>query len=1446
MQQVVPVFYVLSETSVWCIMAEKDSITKLGSANYYAWSVQVQSILDSKDLWEAIEDGWTEEELEDLDEDDKKKNKKALAFLKKSVEDSHLEFIGHLKSAKEAWDTLKTNFCERDEVQQLMMMKQLVRMEKSANVSVTEYVNKVIAAHRELSVTGLIEFSDKTLALIALMGLPEEFKDCVRSLTRDPKLTIRSLLPILRAEESKIKMEKEDRRVKDELKGYMSRNNPRSVPNFVPKPRFACHACGKTSHLVRECPKVLDARARGTVICYTCGAEGHPSSKCDGNVNKQSTGSANNYGGPRNGNSFGGAYNHGGPRSGNNNYGASSSSNTQQANSGGSGNRNFKNREARVETEENTTQDAIQSVGKGQVRVKFKNFMNCVGEESDDSETEIGDPNRWSMDSGCNAHATPHRELLEDLRPASGKMSVAKKKQTCEVRGVGRVTMKLKDENGGYVIRLNEVYWVPDSSDNLISVRQLDKKGMKFSIDDGWLYGYDKNDGDEEVIRAKAVEDDLYAVYVDWYERSKPQDDDVSGVGKNVCELPSVNIAARRAVTRELWHQRFGHANNLPDCEIIPKGECNDCEVCLAGKGKRKPYPVRETKSSEKLELILSDVCFVEPKTKNGGTCFVTFTDDYSRFSEVEILKSKSEVFDAFVKFKNRVENFQKKRIQNFQSDNGTEYVNHKFNKLFRDCGILHRRSMVGAHQQMGISERLNQQLLNMGRCMLIQSGLPLYFWGEAINTACFIKNRCVSKAIDGQIPFELWFDKRLDKTELNRLKVFGCQVWMFVENVKSHKMEPRAVECVLLGYPMDKRGYKLWNLREEVCVYSRDVRFVENVFPLKVIVTREPKSSENDCVLREVEIDDSSSEESDASEPGGEDDDGEVPVMQPVLDIPQVVDQNVVNSNNVNPEPRRSQREKKKKECLCCRSFVCHSCNVSNDFDFSEPKTVSEALNSKYKNQWIKAMEEEIQSLSKNVTWKLVKKPDDCKPIGCKWVFTIKRDQCGNLEKFKARLVALGCSQIPGVNYSETFSPVVKRKVIRLMTALMVENDWDCHHIDVETAYLNSPIKEDLFMRQPEGFVDEKYPNHVCKLAKSMYGLRQAGRDWNEYLHQVLSNLGLKRAVSDKCLYIHSSVQLFVTVYVDDLGVWGESEAIKDFICKLSKILKIRDLGFPSNFLAVKFTKVDDGIFVNQERYIRDLLNEYGFQNYKTLRTPLPIPSKCNDQKFNLLEPCDVTKYRQAVGSFRYVSYISRPDISFSVCKLSQKNESPTDKDWKNVKHLFRYLSGTKDLSLCYRKTGKTIEVFVDASWAKDKEDGKSVTGFVIVLGGAAVIWKSVTQKRLSANNNESEIMSMVDVLFEIEWLCVFLKDVRQENCLSKPCVVRADNQGAIKISKGEEVSERNRHCVVESYILQEAVRDNLVNFVYVDTKENVADVLTKILSGDLTDKFSKSMGLM
>jgi len=429
----------------------------------------------------------------------------------------------------------------------------------------------------------------------------------------------------------------------------------------------------------------------------------------------------------------------------------------------------------------------------------------------------------------------------------------------------------------------------------------------------------------------------------------------------------------------------------------------------------------------------------------------------------VEIIKNKSDTLPKFKSVLTEIENVSEIRLKSFQSDNGGEYDSIEFSEFLESRGIYRRSSVPYTAQQMGVAERMNQDLLSKARCMLIQAGLGPEFWGEAVNLACYVRNRCVS-SVTAKTPYELWFGEEIKDVELLRMKVFGCKAWAAVLPKPQSKLVQRARKCVMLVYSSNKRAYRLWDIDNKYVIESRDVKFNEKCFPLNTVHAETSECCKSDLnvnVSPELVLEDSSDHDLC-------DNDSDKEETENVEVIPNV--------NATSDTSSRPKRVPKPKRCICCNNVKC---------SVLEPKSVDEALNREFCDEWKQAIIEEILCLESNGTWELVKRPPNAKVTKTIWVLRVKKDQYGFVEKFKARLVVQGCNQIEGVDYTDSYSPVLKKTTIRLMTAISVQQNLTCRQLDVKSAYLHSDIEEDIYIEQPLDFVDKCRPDYVCKLRK-------------------------------------------------------------------------------------------------------------------------------------------------------------------------------------------------------------------------------------------------------------------------------------------------------------------------------------------------------------------------
>ena len=372
--------------------------------------------------------------------------------------------------------------------------------------------------------------------------------------------------------------------------------------------------------------------------------------------------------------------------------------------------------------------------------------------------------------------------------------------------------------------------------------------------------------------------------------------------------------------------------------------------------------------------------------------------------------------------------------------------------------------------------------------------------------------------------------------------------------------------------------------------------------------------------------------------------------------------------------------------------------------------------------------MEAELESLHKNQVWELSEVPPGRKAVGSKWVLKRKRDADGNVERYK---VAQGYNQKYGIDYDETFCLVVRFESVRTLIALAARQKLQLHHLDVATAFLNGELEEEIFMKQPQQFEEKGKESLVCKLKRSIYGLKQSSRCWNEALDKHLKKMGFRQSNNDPCIYILQSggETFIIAVYVDDIILAGNtSESIQTFIKGIADKFEVSDMGRLHHFVGIKISYFESGkMWMGQPTYVRKVLQKFQMDKSKPVSTPVESGAKLV-KATDGDDLIDQELYQSAVGSLLYLSTKTRPDITYAVGAAARFSSQPSQAHWVAVKRLMRYLSGTLDYGLLYGYND-TIAGFSDADWAGDCNDRKSTSGFVFMLSGAAISWNSKTK---------------------------------------------------------------------------------------------------------------------
>jgi transposase InsO family protein len=1011
--------------------------------------------------------------------------------------------------------------------------------------------------------------------------------------------------------------------------------------------------------------------------------------------------------------------------------------------------------------------------------------------------------NSWIVDSGATSHMCNERKFFVEFRNLEPTLQVTLG-DGHELQAAGQGTVELEITLAKGVTKKCKLYdalYVPKLSYNLISVSKSTETGKTITFGEAGCQILDRS---RKLIAAATKVGNLY--YLDCCVDHQ--------------QVHSVEKGSHEA-KENVWHRRFGHLG-VCNLEKLAKDKLVDgfdydvskefsfCESCVEGKHHRCQFPTNGGKRyQEPLGLVHSDVCGkMNAQSLSGAEYFLTFIDDKTRYVWIYVLKRKDQVFERFLEWKAQVEKTTGQKVKALRTDNGGEYTSAEFKNYLRTEGIRHELTVPKTPEQNGVAERMNRTLIENVRSMLADAKLPHKFWAEALSTAVYLRNRSPATAVEGMTPYEAWTG---EKPNVKHLRVFGCLGYVHIPKDARQKLDSKARKCVFLGYGTETKGYRLYDPKHTRVLRSRDVVFNESKQGFE-------KELEDQKETRFVELDYLDDEEPVTEE-----------MTEPVVrQLEETADQVL----------RRSGRERRQPE------HYGEWLTIAND-SLKEPATVEEALASPEKIEWMSAMEKEMNSLYANEVYDLVELPKGRRVVGSKWVFKRKMNADGSVERYKARLVAQGFSQKPGLDYDETFSPVVRLESLRTMIALAVQNDMKLHQMDVTTAFLNGILKEEVYMKQPEGFITKGQEHLVCNLKRSIYGLKQSPRCWNSALDDSLKKMGFVQTASDPCLYVSSEGDLFmIGVHVDDIILAGKSNRrIAEVKEDLAHRFEVKDMGELHYFLGLKVVQGKNCVWIGQPGYVDSILQKFGMENAKSIDTPIDASVKlvkATEESDNV----DQVLYQSAVGSLLYLSIGTRPDITYAVSSVGRFCAKPTKQHWMAVKRIMRYLKGTLNFGLLYKKSGlKDCIGYSDSDWAGDIDDRRSTSGYLFLISGTAISWRSKKQTCVALSTAEAEYMALASAAQEAIWLRQLVTDLRNEP--TEPTLILEDNQAAICIAKDPQFHGRAKHIDIKYHFIREQVNNGTVELRYCRTDDMTADMLTKGLSRDQFIKLREMAGV-
>ena len=513
-------------------------------------------------------------------------------------------------------------------------------------------------------------------------------------------------------------------------------------------------------------------------------------------------------------------------------------------------------------------------------------------------------------------------------------------------------------------------------------------------------------------------------------------------------------------------------------------------------------------------------------------------------------------------------------------------------------------------------------------------------------------------------------------------------------------------------------------------------------------------------------------------------------------------------------------------------------------------PTTYREAMECADAAHWESAMRAEIDACEKQKTWELIPRKD--LPAGAnilpvKWVFKQKLNEHGVRVQFKARITPKGFKQKHGVDYFEVFAHTGKYKTLRIALALAAARDMEINQLDVPTAFVRADLDEEVYMEMPVGYSE---PGMVCRLHKSLYGLKQSPRNWYRLLSSFILTLGWTATVSDPCLFYRVSVTnrlMLLFVFVDDMqGFYeaGDSAEWADTRRALFERFETKDLGDSKWMLGMRITRdrTAKQIQLTQELYITKALERYGLSQCRSARTPMASGNALQEGPD---VPVALLPYQELIGVLLYAAISTRPDIAYVMSKLSQHVQAPLQRHMDAAHRVLRYLSGTRTLGLTFGgasrvSTSVTIGAMSDADWASDKKDRKSVTGWIAFVNGDPVSWQSKKQSAVALSTCESELYAECAATQELQWLRGLMKEIGVPHAVP---ILYGDSQSGIAAATNGVRTERSKHIDIKYRFITDVIERGRQTLQWVPTQEQQADILTKALPAPQFEKLRKKI---
>ena len=1338
-------------------------ISKLNGSNYPTWKFSIQATLQARDLWKYCL-------VKDSKEESKIKNAEAKALIWNSMDDIQKGRVGNCETAHDLWLKIQDIYegTQSDLTARALCSFLGIRYMKGEKM--LDYCSRYEALLGKLLATGY-KIDEKSKIWAFKNSLPNDLYNKV-DLWEMVKVdaTANELVTMMRTRDRREHQEDEDNvalYVTNQKQGH-SKSNTRNATTNVQKPAnrsseqtrnaqpktgAKCNYCKKTGHFWRDCRKLKEDNKRKKKFANAKSSQ--------------------------------------------------------------------KNENAYMAVDS----DGSRTYGKSMNRAFAKDDL-------------------WIVDSGATKHMTHNKSNFSNYQRLETPLKVTLGDgDATYAYAIGEVLF----ETNGEIGKLSNVLWVPKIKQNLFSVKQSLLHG--FDVLFSTKHSKVNIVKDAQVkLSGHQIQQGLLAVKIKPVGGPQKQHrTETAYVGVPVEEWHQRFAHANINSIKELVKK-----NAVLGLKIDQVSKA-DCLNCLEGKICRTPHHSRQMVRGSKDALILhfDTVGPVQTESLGGSRYFVLATDEYSGFKMIKFTSSKGQITSEVRKLINYAELHSGKTVKMILTDNGTEYVSRYLNTFLARKGTIHEVSTPYTPEQNGLAERANRTVIEGVRTVLAQSGLPHTLWCEAANMVVYAHNRLLSTRDKNRTRYELFYGK---KPDVSNLKVFGQQVFCKIPKPKrGGKWSPIGKVYRLVGYSDRFNTYRLYDPDRNRVFTACDVKFISpRTETARKISPVEQEDEQSPLItIRRQKTNKQVSFAPDVSSTSTELYDHEYETLEGTADTLQEADQNLSINDQIHNEIKdktgsKSPRTKKTQAPVrTLRPLFVRMNRVSDNdrnqfpsalkseqeadddddteiyedatsadkpspergevvgadglYDTAlftlddEPRTRKDAMESEDWPKWKQAMDEELAALRKNNTWILVDRPQGKRLIKNKWVYKIKLNPDGTVAVYKARLCAKGYTQIPNVDYKETFAPVASMTTVRIFLSVSNQLNMEVIQFDVKTAFLHGDLDEELYMEYPDGYPNPD--NKVCKLVKSLYGLKQAPRQWNLKFDRFLKHFDLKQSSIDKCLYYNNEKSIFLVLYVDDgLVAAHDKKLLDDLVAYLKNNLELKTMECES-FLGfqVKRNRREQTTSLTQTHYVEKILERFKMSDCKPVSTPEEV-GVFNSEGSPLLGP--EYPYKEAIGSLLYLVTCTRPDIAHAV-SIASRTDKPTMAHWQLIKRILRYLAGTKGYGIVYKRVKlPELIAYSDADYANDPETRRSVSGYCILFGNSPIAWRCQRQPIVSLSTTEAEYISgceLVKDLLPIREMCLELKQIEET-----PTKLYVDNQSTVNIAKDIVGHQRTKHIDV------------------------------------------------